>query len=72
MALVPTLDGISFKDAEVKTYRVDAYCKCGGKLKNMGHGITTLKTDWLHRCRDCGMEYWLDRTYPAIEYRSDD
>ena len=58
----------STKRSLMQTYRVRAYCKCGGEWRNVGQGITTIDTAWRHRCLGCGKESWFSQTYPLIEH----
>ncbi len=41
---------------------------CGGEMCGTGHGITTSRTDWQHRCDKCGYEEWTTANYPKITY----
>ena len=61
----------TFKRVKMKTYRVHAYCKCGGEYRSLGHGISnSAGSSWQHECNKCSDYKWLDQTYPAIEHKA--
>lgn len=61
------------RETEMRTFKVRAYHPvCGGELVSTGHGITQLRTNWLHRCNKCGTEAWFEERYPEIVHREND
>ena len=58
----------------VYTVRIDYICDmCGvGRMKPSGAVQCSYPPSYAHRCdnAECGATMYLDRTYPAIEYRS--
>ncbi len=45
--------------------------ECGGEMVGTGNGITSLDTNWQHRCNKCGYEEWTDANYPGIVYNTE-
>lgn len=54
---------------EVKAYRAEAYCACGGELVAQDHYYPTYPPMFPHVCDDCGGKENLNNKYPRIVYR---
>lgn len=55
----------------MRPVRVERLCTvdgCAGTLEFAGQAITTLRTEYQHRCQLCGHMEWLDQSYPHIEH----
>lgn len=60
-----------FKDENVKPVYRHWLCPqedCEGEMIGTGHGMTTMGTDWQHRCNKCRYEEWTNANYPKITY----
>jgi len=53
------------KRTEVKVFKVEALCDCGGVLVNQGRKFGS---EFVHRCDTGGGFTRLDKQYPIIEY----
>lgn len=59
------------KRVKMETFRVHAYCECGGEWRSSGSGFsTTFHTAWKHECSKCNAVASFDRTYPSIEHKA--
>lgn len=57
------------KRVKMETFRVHAYCECGGEWRSQGTGISNSQgTQWHHICSTCGESQWFGLIYPAIEH----
>jgi hypothetical protein len=65
----PVTENKKFKDDDVKTVYRHWLCPkdgCDGEMVGTGHGMSTNRTHWQHRCDKCGYEEWATRSYPDI------
>lgn len=61
-------------ESPLRAVKVRAFCDCGqrGELRSIGQGVSTGWTSsWLNKCQKCGAQVMLNKSYPAVEYRSD-
>ena len=67
-----TADEKRFRDEPVVPFRRHWLCTndiCSGEMIATGYGVSTEKSNWLHRCDMCGSESWTTENYPMIAYR---
>lgn len=54
---------------EVKTFKAQAYCDNDNtELTFTGNVLTSNPLQYVHTCPSCGETYWLDKSYPSVEY----
>lgn len=54
--------------AEVKTFRTELYCDCGGQFIHNGMTTSTHPPGYSHSCNACTNVTLEDEKYPKIEY----
>lgn len=60
---------MEIKKTKVKTYRTEAFCDCGGALKD---GAVRRKDNLIeHTCEKCGKTFYFDGCYPRIVFIED-
>lgn len=67
----PVTENKTFVDNPLRPVKRHWICPvdaCGGEMIGSGRGMTTMRTDWEHRCNRCGYEEWTTRNYPAVVY----
>jgi hypothetical protein len=63
---------MKIKKYKVETYRLRAYCDCGGELVSSNENIVKLilnkvEYGYIHTCNKCGKEVNLPKLYPDEE-----
>ena len=55
------------KRTEVKVFKVEAMCECGGELDYREHERDGYGS-FMHKCLSCGELHACNELYPVIEY----
>ena len=56
------------RKTEVRTYRTEQFCSCGGKMKYTGGMLASNPPWYIHKCEDCGENKNFREVYPKIAY----
>lgn len=57
------------KRTELKTFRVQMFCGCGGEMKPTGLMLCSDPPQFPHQCSLCDMQKTYEARYPHTEYR---
>ena len=57
------------KEIEVKTFRVRAFCECGGEFKDTGCVLMSYPPQYVHACEKCNKKAHFSKSYPTIKYK---
>ena len=64
------LEGTTVNEIRLESFRERLWCACGGEIVATGHGYSTLKSYWYHKCKRCGLEGSIEGTkYPRTVHR---
>lgn len=56
------------KEVEVKTYKIRAYCECGGEYTYAGISYPTYPEQHVHHCSKCNNKEKSFNCYPYIKH----
>jgi hypothetical protein len=54
---------------ELKAYRAEAFCECGGKFVPSGVALLTNPPKYPHYCNKCNAKDVFPNTYPKVVYK---
>jgi hypothetical protein len=60
------------KQFRVETYKVRAFCECGGEFIATGLVQTCNPPNYQHQCQKCRRTSYSEKRFPSIEYREID
>lgn len=58
------------KETELKTFRVQMFCDCGGEMKPTGMVLCSNPPQYPHQCQLCYKRATYETTYPHLEYKA--